>query len=221
MSEDTEGYEGSGIRNAIVYLRGQPVILDADLARAYGVTTGALNQAVKRNAGRFPAEFVYELTRQEVTILKSQIVISRSQAIDAESVTLGEAKIPSVSRGRHGGSRHCPLAFTEHGAIMAAMVLNSHRAVQMSVFVVRAFVSMRSLLLAQKDFARKLAELEKSLTERLDTHEGALEGLIEQITRLLSPGAGEQPPRKRIGFLVEEGRAAYRVARRCGRRAHT
>src|SRR5579863_5241152 len=112
-------------------VRGQKIMLDADLAEVYGVTTKALNQAVKRNADRFPADFAFLLTRQEVASLRSQIVTSKSR----------------------GGRRYLPYAFTEHGAIMAANVLNSPRAVQMSVFVVRAFVKMRALLSDSRELA--------------------------------------------------------------------
>jgi hypothetical protein len=106
-------------------LRGQKVILDTDLAELYGVSVGRFNEQVKRNQQRFPADFMFQLTAKEDQILRSQI---------------------AVSRKKHGGRRYLPYAFTEHGAIMAATVLNSKRAIEMSVFVVRAFVRMRELL---------------------------------------------------------------------------
>lgn len=122
----------------------------------------------------------------------------------------------NVTASRHGGRRKDVYVFTEHGALMASMVLNSPQAVQMSVFVVRAFVAMRSLLMTQQDLAKKLADLERTLTERLDTHEHAISDIIQQIMQLLSPPLpddGEEPPRPRIGFSVRERRAKYRTKR--------
>ena len=134
-------------------VRGQRVILDRDLAALYGVPTFRFNEAVKRNRNRFPEDFMFRLTHEEVSSLTSQIAMSKS--------------------GR-GGRRTLPCAITEHGAVMAANILRSPKAIQMSVFVVRAFVKMRAMLMAQKDLARKLSELEKALTERLDLHERAI-----------------------------------------------
>ena len=184
-------------RDMIVQVRGVSVILDSDLAQAYGVTTGALNQAVKRNIERFPSDFMITLTireAKEIRLLRSQFVILEPK---------DHPKYP-------------PKAFTEHGALMASMVLNSPQAVQMSVFVVKAFVAMRSLLLTQQDLAKKLADLERTLTERLDTHEHAISDIIQQIMQLLSPPPSddkEEPPRPRIGFAVRERRAKYRTKR--------
>jgi hypothetical protein len=191
-------------RGLIVYVRGVPVILDSDLAHVYGVTTKALNQAVKRNRERFPDEFVFPVDPQGVTCLKSQIVTSNGPSMRSQIVTASTKR----------NVRYSPFAFTEHGAIMASMVLNSPQAVQMSVFVVKAFVAMRSMLTGQRDLAKKLAELERTLTERLDTHEHAISDIIQQIMQLLSPPPepeGEEPPRPRIGFSVRERRAAYRT----------
>ena len=121
-----------------------------------------------------------------------------------------------TSKSMRGGRRYLPYAFTEHGAIMAATIFNTPRAVQMSVFVVRAFVKMRTMLLAQKDLARNLAELEKKLTERLDLDERAIVGIIQQIMRLLSPPPElePEPPKKRIGFLVKEPHVPYKFSKR-------
>ncbi|MBI5185412.1 MAG: ORF6N domain-containing protein [Nitrospinae bacterium] len=131
------------VESLITTLRGQKVILDSDLARLYGVQTKILNQAVKRNQDRFPEDFAFRLTKEEwgAPHLRSQIVTSRS----------------------HGGRRYPPFAFTEHGAIMAANVLNSPQAIEMSVFVVRAFVKMREYLAASREMEKRLAEIEKSL----------------------------------------------------------
>jgi len=191
-------------RDLIVQVRGVPVILDSDLAKAYGVTTKALNQAVKRNRERFPDEFVFLIKPQEVTNLISQTVISSCVPMRSQFVTASEKR----------NDRYLPYAFTEHGAIMAAMVLSSPQAVQMSVFVVQAFVAMRSMLLNQGDLAKKLADLERTLTERLDTHEHAISDIIQQIMLLLSPPQvteAEEPPRPRIGFSVRERRVGYRT----------
>ncbi len=191
-------------RGLIVHVRGVPVILDSDLAKAYGVTTKALNQAVKRNRERFPDEFVFLVEPQEFTILISQIVTS--------SFTSMRSQIVTASAKRN--VRYTPFAFTEHGALMASMVLNSPQAVKMSVFIVKAFVAMRSMLSEQRELATKLAALERTLTERLDTHEHAISDIIQQIMQLLSPPPEpevEEPPRPRIGFSIRERRAAYRT----------
>ena len=168
------------IENLIHVTRGKRVMLDSDLATLYAVTTKALNQAVKRNAERFPADFMFRLTEDEVAALRSQIVTSKP--------------------GR-GGKRYAPYAFTEHGAIMAASVLNSTRAVQASVFVVRAFVRMREALTARKDFAEKLSALER----RVETHDLAIREVVEAIKQLAAvqelPDEGMAPPKDGIGFL--------------------
>ena len=130
------------ISSMIRTIRGQKVMLDPDLAHIYGVLTKALNQAVKRNAKRFPPDFLFQLTAEEAGSLRSQIVTLK------------------IGRGQH--RKFLPYAFTENGAIMAANVLNSPQAVRMSVFVVRAFVQMRDLLGSTKELAKQLADLEKS-----------------------------------------------------------
>jgi len=174
----------------IYEIRGQKVMLDVDLAEVYGVTTKALNQAVKRNADRFPADFAFQLTRQEVASLRSQFV---------------------TSKGR-GGRRYLPYAFTEHGAIMAANVLNSPRAAQMSVFVVRAFVKMRAVLSDSRELARKLASLEKELKDRLNVHEAAIVTILQRVMAIIDPPTlPEPPPKKGIGFQVKERKGRYRA----------
>ncbi len=159
----------------IVESRGLKVILDADLAAVYGVETRALNQAVQRNPERFPAAFAFRLTASDAAGLRSQSVISNP---------------------RRGGRRTLPWAFTEHGAIMAASVLNSPRAVEMSVFVVRAFVSLRDLAGTHAEFARQLATLER----RVVAHDVDLKRMFTALRRLLAPATS---PRRRIGFLGE------------------
>jgi len=162
-------------------IRGQKVILDSDLARIFGVPTYRFNEAVKRNRGRFPDDFLFQLTREEQSNLISQIAISSS----------------------HGGRRKFPYAFTENGAIMAANVLNSPEAVRMSVFVVRAFVQMRDLLGGTKELARQLADLEKKLTARLNVHESVIVDVLRRVMEILDPPPlPPAPPRRRIGFRV-------------------
>ncbi len=173
------------IEQLILEVRGQRVILAADLARIYGVETRALTQAVKRNLDKFPPDFMFQLTWEEakdLQRLRSQIVI--------------------LKRGRH--LKYLPSAFTEHGAIMAATLLNSPQAVQMSVFVVRAFVRMRQVLAMNKEMADKLVELER----RVAGHDETLRSLVQAIRALM---AAPEPRRRAIGFRVEEGRPAYRV----------
>jgi hypothetical protein len=156
----------------ILVLRGRQVILDTALAATYGVTTGALNQAVKRNAERFPDDFAFRLTADELAALRSQTVTSNA--------------------GR-GGRRYPPLAFTEHGAIMAASVLNSSRAIEMSVFVVRAFVRLRDVARTNAEIGKHLALLERRVTG----HDAALKEVFSAIRGLLQPA---RVPRKQIGF---------------------
>lgn len=157
----------------IVSIRKQRVILDADLARLYGVPTFRFNEAVKRNAARFPADFMFQLTVDEFACLTSQNAISKP--------------------GR-GGRRTRPYAFTEHGAVMAANILRSERAIRMSVFVVRAFVRLREQVAANQAILKRLAEIDRTLLQ----HDKALLDLYEKLLPLLQPP--EDAPRRRIGF---------------------
>jgi phage regulator Rha-like protein len=159
-------------------IRGERIIIDADLSKLYGVSTKRLNEQVRRNIDRFPADFAFQLTSKEYTSLRSQFATS----------------------SLHGGRRYRPYAFTEHGAIMAANVLNSKRAVQMSVFVVRAFVRMRRMLSNNMELTRKLNELEKELTKRLDVHETAIVGILQRIMHIIDPPALPEPKKRPIGF---------------------
>jgi hypothetical protein len=159
------------VESRILILRNQRVILDADLAGLYGVPVKRLNEQVERNRERFPSDFMFRLTRKEHESLRSQIATSKNR----------------------GGRRYTPYAFTEHGAIMAATVLNSERAVQMSVFVVRAFVRLREMLATNQRLAGKIRELEG----KLETHDSTIQELIDAIKDLMTP---EDPPKGRIGF---------------------
>ena len=165
------------IQSVILLIRTQKVILDSDLARLYGVSTKVLNQAVHRNPGRFPPDFVFPLIASEWIALRSQSVTSSSW----------------------GGRRSLPAAFTEHGAIMAATVLNSEQAVKVSVYVVRAFIKVRELLANHQQLAGKLDELER----RLQKHDGQILALIDAIRQLMTdPEPSRKPP---IGYLTEAG----------------
>ena len=169
------------IEQLIVLIRGHKVMLDSDLARIYGVTTARLNQQVRRNLDRFPGDFMFHLTKDEFTNLMLQFATSSSG---------------------YGGRRKLPYAFTEHGAIMLASVLNSPVAVRASLHVVRAFVRLRELLASNTELARKWAELE----QRVTGHDEHIQSLFEAIRRLMAPPKTE---RKRIGFQVRERRARY------------
>ena len=165
------------IASRILAIRGQRVIIDADLAALYGVTTKWLNEQVRRNSERFPADFMFQLTNQEVATSSSD-----------------------PKRLAWGGRRYAPFAFTEHGAIMVATVLNSPRAVEVSSNVVRAFVSLRELLTGHNELARRLDELEERLTRKLATHARAIAGILVAIRQLMAP----PPPEKKrpIGFIT-------------------
>jgi hypothetical protein len=170
------------LETLIYEIRGQRVMLDSDLARIYGVPTKAFNQAVKRNVDKFPADFMFRLTANEAQSLRH----SRSQVV-------------TVKRGQN--IKYLPYGFTEHGALQAANVLRSPRAVQMSVFVVRAFLKMRALLGDKRDLAQKLASLEKELKKRLDVHEAVIVTILQRVMDIIDPPAVPAPPPKpRIGF---------------------
>lgn len=175
----------------ILVIRNQRVILDADLARLYGVSTKVFNQAVKRNADRFPEDFAFQPTEAELNILRSQIVTSSSEAIES---TKANKNWSQVATNSHGGRRYRPWAFTEHGAVMAANILRSERAVQMSIFVVRAFVRLREHIAANQAILKRLAEIDRTLLE----HDSALLDVYEKLLPLMQPVPDQ--PKRRIGF---------------------
>ena len=188
------------IEQAIFLIRGHKVILDTDLARLYGVTTKRLNEQVKRNRHRFPDDFAFQLTVAEFSTLRSQFVTSKLQPVALHDEKMNWSQF-ATSSSRHRGEVYRPYAFTEHGAIMAANVLNSRRAVQMSVFVVRAFVKMRGAFADTRDLARKLAALEKDLKGRLDVHEATIVTILQRVMDILDPTPAPPPPKpRRIGF---------------------
>jgi hypothetical protein len=166
------------VESKILEIRGERVMLDADLADVYGVTTRALNQAVKRNEERFPQDFAFQLPPEEIANLKSQSVTSSSG---------------------HGGRRKPPWVFTEHGALMAATVLNSPRAVEMSVFVVRAFVRLREYARGHAEIAKRLDALEQKVTG----HDEDLREMFDALRTLLTPSPRTE---REIGFTKKGNR---------------
>jgi hypothetical protein len=177
----------------IVIIRNQRVILDADLAKLYGVSTKAFNQAVKRNAERFPEDFAFQLTSAELVRSRSQSVTSNRKAIENQEGTDNRSQSVTGSQ-KHRDPRFRPWAFTEHGAVMAANILHSEQAIHMSVFVVRAFVRLREQIAANRTILKRLAELDKTLIE----HDTALVDLYEKLSPLLQPPPDS--PKRRIGF---------------------
>lgn len=159
------------VATKIMLIRGKRVMLDCDLAEMYGVKTKVFLQSVKRNAKRFPDDFMYQLTKQEVVILRSQNVTSR-----------------------WGGRRYLPYVFTEQGVAMLSTVLNSERAIQVNIAIMRAFVKLRELLLTHKDLAQKLEELER----KYQLHETDIQVIFEAIRKLLEPPP--EPPKPRFGL---------------------
>lgn len=177
----------------VVTIRGQRVILDANLARLYYVTTKVLNQAIKRNVHRFPEDFAFRLTEAEATNLRSQFVTSSLQLIDAIEGVSNRSQSVTGSQ-KHRDPRFLPWVFTEHGALMAANVLRSERAVEMSIFVVRAFVRLREHVAANHAILKRLAEIDRTLLR----HDSTLRDIYRKLLPLLQPPA--DPPKRRIGF---------------------
>ena len=173
------------VEKLIHLARGEKVLLDSDLATLYGVTTGNLNKAVKRNQQRLPSDFMFQLSDEETAGLIFQSGISKQR----------------------GGRRHHPYVFTEQGVAMLSSVLRSDRAVQVNVAIMRAFVGLRRMLSANEDLARKLGELER----RLEGHDQAIRSLFDAIRQLMAPPA---PPHKQIGFHVKEARVPYGAKRK-------
>jgi hypothetical protein len=167
------------IESQIYIVRGQRVMLDADLARLYGVPTKVFNQAVKRNAKRFPDDFSFHLTAQEFTNLRSQFVTS----------SLG-----------HGGRRYLPRAFTEHGVAMLATVLNSRTAIEVNIEIIRAFVRLRRLLATPGELAAQL----HMLAETVQLHDEQIKVITEVLRKLMEPPPQPPPPKRRIGFQMPQ-----------------
>lgn len=168
------------VENKILLIRGQRVMIDRDLARLYGVSTKVLNQAVKRNIDRFPYDFMFILTKDE----KNELVTNCDR----------------FNSLKHSTSLPC--AFTEHGALMLASVLNSPKAVETSIFVVRAFIRLRQILAAHKELAERLRELEL----RIETHDEQITAIFDAINQLLAP---TPVTKKKIGFEIKEKKVLY------------
>ncbi len=188
MKESSALIPAERIQRAIFLIRGEKVMLDSELAALYGVATGNLNKAVKRNLDRFPPDFMFQLTPEEAENLRFQIGISSSD---------------------FGGRRYRPYAFTEQGVAMLSSVLRSKRAVQVNVAIMRAFVQLRQALAGHAGLARKLAELE----QRIEGHDTSIRSLFEAIRQLMAPPPPE-PPRPEIGFHVKEDAVPYRTKRK-------
>ncbi len=172
------------IARSILVIRGQKVMLDFDLAALYGVLSGHLNRAVKRNIGRFPIDFMFQLGVEEGHNLKCQIGISS-----------------------WGGRRSSPYAFTEQGVAMLSSVLKSERAVKVNIAIMRAFVKLREALETNRELARKFSELEK----RVGKHDEKIDAILEAIRQLIAPPT---KPRREIGFHVREKAPRYRTRKR-------
>jgi hypothetical protein len=170
------------IEKAILVIRGHKVMLDSDLAELYGVKTKVLKQAVRRNIERFPKDFMFELSREEHSNLRSQIVTS--------------------SFAQWGGPRYKPMAFTEQGVAMLSSVLRTKRAIQVNIAIMRVFVMLREMMATHKELALKLAKLE----ERLESHDKQIQSIFEAIRQLMAP---PERPRKKIGFQIREAAARY------------
>jgi hypothetical protein len=169
------------VAQRIHLIRGQRVVLDADLASFYGETTKRFNQQVNRNRARFPEDFMFQLNAEEFANLRLQFATSSLKG------TAG-----------HGGRRYAPMAFTEHGAIMASMVLNSERATALSVYVVRAFVELRGMLSTNRELATKVHALER----KVSVHERNIAELVDSMSSLLA--SPPPPPKRPIGFVMPE-----------------
>jgi ORF6N domain len=190
----------------IRHFRGEKVLLDFDLATLYGVATKALNQAVKRNRDRFPNDFMFQLTTEEVLDLRSQTVTSSLQATGRPEIVKSGSQDVTSSK-MHGGARYRPYAFTEQGIAMLSSVLNSRRAVKVNIAIMRAFVKLRWVLETNRELARKFFELER----RVDKHDEEIASILEAIRQLMAPS---EKPRREIGFHVRENAPRYRATKR-------
>jgi hypothetical protein len=168
------------IASRIVTLRSQRVIIDTDLATLYGVTTKRLNEQVRRNTERFPQDFMFALDQSEWDGLRPQFATLKT------------------GRGQH--RKYLPYAFTEHGAIMVATVLNSPRAVEVSIYVVRAFIQLRDMLTGHKELAKRLDELESRMEHKFMSQDQAIVGILDAIRQLMTPPSA--PGKRSIGFIT-------------------
>jgi len=186
--------------------RGEKVLLDFDLAKLYGVATKALNQAVKRNRERFPDDFMFQLTTEELSVLRSQTVTSTQKDAGNQEVTKNRSQIVTDSK-QHGGPRYRPYAFTEQGIAMLSSVLNSKRAVKVNIAIMRAFVKLRWALATNRELSQKFSELER----RVDKHDEEIAAILEAIRQLMTP---PEEPRREIGFHALENAPRNRANKR-------
>ena len=182
MRYKTDSVAPPQIQSAILLIRGQRVLLDRDLAALYGVTTGHLNRAVRRNVNRFPSDFMFQLTADEAEAVRCQIGI--------------------LQKGLH--FKYLPCVFTQEGVAMLSGALNSPRAEQVNIAIMRAFVRLRETLSLHKELAHKLSELER----KIENHDESIRTLFEAIHQLMTP---PEAPRREIGFHVKESSTPYRV----------
>jgi phage regulator Rha-like protein len=195
MGQRTEVIPADDIAGFIHSLRNQRIILDSDLAEIYGVSVKRLNEQFRRNRERFPNDFAFQLTQEEWEALRSQIA--------------------TLNRGRGQHRKYPPYAFTEHGALMVANILNSPRAVSMSVYVIRAFIRIREDLVANAAILKRLAEIDKTLL----IHDVTLREILQKLRPLLEPPT--EPPRPEIGFHVKEDAVLYRIRKKTRKRSGT
>ena len=179
------------IERKIYLIRGHKVMMDSDLAELYGVTVKALNQAVKRNISRFPEDFMFQLTKEEDSSLRSQIV------------TL------ETGRGQH--RKYLSYAFTEQGVAMLSSALRSERAIQVNIAIMRAFVKLREIISTHKELAHKLNQLER----KIEKHDKEIKVIFDAIRALMAP---DEKSRKQIGVQLKERRATYRVKKKRSQR---
>lgn len=167
------------IENKIFFVRNKKVMIDSDLAKLYGVETKVLNQAIKRNKKRFPNDFMFQLNKQEIEVWESQFL--RSQIV--------------TSSGKHGGRRYAPLAFTEQGVAMLSSVLNSEKAIQVNIQIIRTFTELREMLATNKELREKLEKIEKKYDKRFSIIFEAIKNLLE------TKEEEEKKPERRMGFV--------------------
>ena len=191
------------IAQSIHLLRGQKVMLDFDLAHLYGVTTKALNQAVKRNRKRFPEDFMFRLTAEEMSDLKSQFVTSSQQRTGKQATTENRSQFVTGSL-KHREAKSPAFVFTEQGVAMLSSVLKSDRAVKVNIAIMRAFVRLRETLETNRELAGKFTELE----QRVGKHDQEIAAIIDAIRQLMAP---PEKPRREIGFHVREKTLRYRA----------
>ena len=189
------------IAQRILLVRGERVLLDFDLAVLYNVETRVLNQAVKRNAQRFPSDFMFQLSEQEMEMV-SQFVIPSAQRPEKKEASNSSQSV--MSSRKHRGKRYRPYAFTEQGVAMLSSVLKSERAVKVNIAIMRAFVKLRETLETNRELARKFAELEKHVGK----HDAEIAAIIDAIRQLMAP---PETPRREIGFHVREKPLRYRI----------